>query len=397
MRVGLFTDTYYPEKNGVAVSTYQLRKGLEALGHEVYVFTVENKDAERDKEEEKNVIRFKAVNAVIIEGQKVALPLLHHQMKIVQSLNLDVIHTQTEFTLGILGWRAAKKFGIPHIHTYHTVYEEYTQYIHLPGGNSSQMKNLIRRLSGWWCNQFDLVIAPTKKTQDLLEHYRVQTKMDVVPTGLQLDKFAAPDAAHVESLREEYGLLPTDRVLIYLGRVSGEKNIDQLISYMENIADQQKKTRDNPSIKLMIVGGGPAEAALRRKADKLVEEGYVIFTGMVSWDQVQDYYALGDIFVSASTSETQGLTYYEAMASGLPVLAHQDECLNNILTDGVQGYQFVEAESFKEGLISILADLEAFSKQAKEAAGAFTDKEFAQKVEECYENAIEKNGFSMAQ
>lgn len=373
MRIGLFTDTYYPEKNGVAVSTYQLKQGLEALGHQVYVFTIKNREAEPDD----HVIRLRAVRAVVVDGQRMALPLFHHYLKIVESMQLDVIHTQTEFTIGILGWLAAKRFGIPHVHTYHTVYEEYTNYIHLPGKNS-QMKPLIRRLSAWWCNQTDLVIAPTEKTETLLRSYQVDTEIEVVPTGLQLDKFAGPDPDRVAQLRRKYGLQQSDRVLLYLGRVSGEKNIDQLIQY----------TKEASPWKLLIVGGGPAEEALRAAAASLTAAGSVIFTGMVSWDDVQDYYALGDVFVSASTSETQGLTYYEAMASGLPLLVHRDDCLKEILTDGVQGYSFTDEESFRTGLAHILADRDSFADRAKESAARFSASSFAERIAGCYQDLV---------
>lgn len=379
MRIGLFTDTYYPEKNGVAVSTCQLKQSLEALGHVVYVFTVENKEASFDP----RVIRLKTVSAVVVDGQRVAVPLFHHYLRMVEALRLDVIHTQTEFTVGILGLKAARRFGIPHVHTYHTVYEEYTDYIHLPGSPVS-LKQLIRRLSAWWCNQTDLVIAPTKKTEDLLKSYQVTTGIQVIPTGLRLEKYAGPDLTHVAKLRAQYGLTPTDQVLIYLGRVSGEKRIDRLIRYVKRPMEEEAH------LKLLIVGGGPEEEALHSLAAGLIPDGRVLFTGMVPWDEVQDYYALGDIFVSASTSETQGLTYYEAMAGGLPLLVHEDECLEAILAEEpAGGLSFTDEESFCAGLREILADRETFAGQARRTAEKFTADAFARRMAAGYQRLAE--------
>ena len=384
MRIGLFGDTYYPEKNGVAVSMHQLRKGLEAAGHEVFIFTIETKGMVYDD----HVFRYKTVKAVIVKGRRVSVPHYAKWLKQVEKLKLDVIHTQSEFTLGRLGRKAAQKFGIPLIHTYHTIYEHSAMYLNLPASGTKLMTDMIRKFTTNWCNSVDYVIVPTAKTYDLLVEDGVKKEMKIIPTGLDMDKYRSADPEKVRSLKKRYGLTENEKVLLYLGRVDPEKSIDVLVDYMSTVAE------GHPEVRLVIVGDGLSMEALREQAEKEGIQDRIVFTGAVNWDEVQNYYALGDIFVSASFSETQGLTYYEALAVGLPVLGFRDRSLDVMIRDGENGWQFDRREDFLEKMETMLDKLPYFKENAMKTAENFTTGKFAEAVLEVYRYVMEKRSRS---
>ena len=138
--------------------------------------------------------------------------------------------------------------------------------------------------------------------------------------------------------RRALGIGDDDQVLLNLGRLGGEKNLGELLTLFA------QARQENDNLKFLIVGDGPAREELEHQAKKLGVEKDVIFTGMVDPSEVQNYYQLGDIFVSASTSETQGLTYIDAAANGLPLLCRQDDCLTDVLQEGKNGYEYTSAE-----------------------------------------------------
>ncbi|MDO5301139.1 MAG: glycosyltransferase [Tissierellia bacterium] len=365
MRIGLFTDTYFPEINGVANSTYTLKHALERRGHEVFVFTSTTKE----EVEEDHVIRIRSVDARIAKDRRIALPFLSYWKRRIKRYQLDLIHTQTEFTVGYLGRVAAIYAGIPHIHTYHTMYEDYTHYLRVP--KNEKLKPVVCRLSRWFCNDADGIIVPTEKVKHRLEDYRVYRRVDVIPTGLSQEKYRRVDGDHVLALKEHYELNGTT-VFLFVGRLAKEKNVDELLRYFARVPGED--------LRLMIVGDGP-EARRLQKIQQNLADPRVIFTGYVDWEEIQDYYALGDVFVSSSTSETQGLTYNEALAGGLKLLVRRDPCLEGVLLEGVNGYGFASSDEFVAQLPRAL-DL-AFG-----GGELYSDDDFAALVEEVYRKNI---------
>ncbi|MGB4659293.1 MAG: glycosyltransferase, partial [Mobilitalea sp.] len=172
-----------------------------------------------------------------------------------------------------------------------------------------------------------------------------------------------------------------DKILLYLGRVSPEKNIEEIISAMPNYM----KTREN--VKFVIVGSGPALEKLENMVDQLNLTEKFVFTGSQPWDNIGLFYRLGDVFVSASNSETQGLTYIEAMASGLPIVAKEDKCLEDILEEGHNGYSFTDREGLYRGLdqILFLDKSTDYSKNSIQKVQKYSAEEFAFQVEKVYQ------------
>lgn len=383
MNIGLFTETYYPEINGVATSVYMLKNELEKLGHNVYVFTTTTPNA---PEIEHNVFRVPSLPCILITERRVGLFYQHSLATVIKKLNLDVIHTHTEFSLGIFGRIMAKELNLPIVHTYHTIYEDYTHYITKIKVLDGRAKAFMRVFSKVCCNTVEEVIVPTEKTKELLERYDVHQKINVVPTGIDLHKFS-PDLYKKEEiieLRKQYGIQEDEKVLLYLGRISPEKNIKEILLAMP---EYMQKHED---VKFVIVGSGPDKENLEKMVAQMGLEQRVIFTGPQPWDVVGSFYQMGDVFVSGSNSETQGLTYIEAMAAGLPVVAKEDPCLENILEQGFNGYTFTTKEELINGLDHVLYDGVDYVHNAISKVKKYSSEQFAINIAELYEEIIQK-------
>ncbi|WMJ90156.1 glycosyltransferase family 4 protein [Anaerocolumna sp. MB42-C2] len=389
MNIGLFTETYYPEINGVANSVYMLKTELEEIGHNVYVFTTTTPGA---PEFEHNVFRVPSLPCILITERRVGLFYQPKLASLIKKLNLDLIHTHTEFSLGIFGRIMAKELKIPTVHTYHTIYEDYTHYLTHRKLLDKRAKAFVRVFTKICCNTAEQVIVPTEKVRELLLKYSVFREISVIPTGVNLKKFN-PDLhlkEDVLKLREEFGIKPDDKVLLYLGRISKEKNIGEIIEAMPEYM------RERNQVKFVIVGGGPEMEHLKQLTADMNMMDKIIFTGPKPWDNIGLYYQLGDVFVSASQSETQGLTYIEAMAAGLPVVAKKDKCLDDILEPGWNGYDFTDRDELFKGLDAIFFNNNGISygENAKLRMRKYSSEEFAKNVEMVYEEVMQRDFIS---
>lgn len=243
--------------------------------------------------------------------------MFHKSIQKILDWSPDIIHSQSEFTSFIIAKKIAAAVNCPIVHTYHTVYENYTHYFSpsIALGRKAVMM-LTRRV----LDNTKAVIAPTDKIKTMLEGYGVSQPIKVVSTGLRLEKFTQPASADkLAELKSSLHILQENKVLVTVGRAACEKNIEELIRYFDKL--------DMPQVTFVIVGGGPYLEELKAIAAEVGSRENIIFTGAVSPDEVPMYYQLGDVFLSASQSETQGLTYIEALASGLPAVCRADECL----------------------------------------------------------------------
>lgn len=382
MRIGLFTDTFYPEINGVATSCLTLQREFTRRGHEVHVFAPKCKGWEEHQREGVHYIA--SAPFVALKDRNVAFPTFVKSWQ-AERLELDVVHTNSEFVMGFFGRHVAKYTGCALVHTYHTVWEDYTYYL-THGVAEEAARKLARKYSQWWCDHFDRVITPTGKTLSLLRQYGVEADIDVIPSGMDIERFAPENHSDEERLavREECGVKPGERVLLSIGRIAREKNIERIMRVFPQLAQAY------PDVRFVIIGEGPQREYLAQMAQELGVSDKVSIVGPKPWEKIDRYYAIGDVFASASRSETQGLTYIEAMASGLCVCAVNDACLSGVIEDGVSG---VLTQDSDEDLYVGL--LRAFSQEGRRIAAAapryaapFGTQAFAQKVELCYEKAI---------
>ncbi|HEL0572150.1 TPA: glycosyltransferase family 4 protein [Streptococcus equi subsp. zooepidemicus] len=347
MRVGLFTDTYFPQVSGVATSIRTLKEELEKEGHEVYIFTTTDKHVKRF--EDPTIIRLPSVPFVSFTDRRVVYRGLISSYKIAKEYHLDIIHTQTEFSLGLLGKMVGKALRIPVVHTYHTQYEDYVSYI----ANGKIIRpSMVKPLLRGYLKDLDGVICPSRIVLNLLEGYEVTIPKRVIPTGIALENYVREDIKKedVAALRKELAISDDETMLLSLSRVSYEKNIQAIINQLPAVLSE------NSRIKLVIVGDGPYLQALKELAVSLGVEDHVVFTGMIAHDQVGLYYKACDFFISASTSETQGLTYIESLASGKPIIAHGNPYLDDLITDKMFGTLYYAESELSDAIIDAILE-----------------------------------------
>lgn len=384
MNIGIFSDTYFPQLNGVATSIRTLSNALRERGHNVYIFTPSDPRCE-GQPEEKDIFRLPSVPVYFVRDYRAGYIFPPHILKKISRLELDIVHTQTEFPLGFLGKLVSTTEGIPMVHTYHTMYEDYVHYI---GGGHIISKGMARDFSSTFCNAAMGVIAPTRKTEQLLTSYGVTKPISIIPTGINTSHFRKEnfDPAEILELRKSLGLEADTPVILSLGRIAKEKSIDVVISALPKLIEKL------PNAMMVIVGEGNEIENLTKFAASMGVGDHVMFTGGKPWDEIGKYYQLGNVFCSASVSETQGLTFAEAMAGGIPVVAKKDECIENILTDNETGLLFESEEELPELLYRVLTD-EALSSRLSQASMQAMEKlsveAFADSVEQLYQNILE--------
>ncbi len=383
MKIGLFTDTFYPEVNGVATSCLNLQRELSLRGHEVHVFAPKCKGWREYENEYFHYIN--SIPLLALKDRNIALP-GYASLSGALDLKLDVVHTNSEFFVGVFGSAIAKLTGCAKVHTYHTIWADYTYYI-THGIADKTAQKIMEKYSEWWCEKFDRIIAPSGKTERLLRKYGVMSPIDIIPSGMEITRFAPEKHSRqeIDEIRRECGVKDGERVLINIGRIAREKNLEQVLRVFPALL------RQCPDVRFVIVGEGPMKEELEKTAEKLGVGGRVNFIGSRSWEIIDKYYAIGDVFVSASHSETQGLTYIEAMAAGLCVCAVDDPCLEDVITDGVNG--ILSGSTDDELLASLIRAFgdegRKISAEAPKHTKKFTLETFADNVEKTYLAAIE--------
>ena len=333
MRIGLFTDTYFPQVSGVATSIRTLKTELEKLGHTVFIFTTTDKDVNRY--EDWQIIRIPSVPFFAFKDRRIAYRGFSTALEIARQYQLDIIHTQTEFSLGLLGVWIAKELRIPVVHTYHTQYEDYVRYI---AKGMVIRPSMVKYIVRGFMSDLDGVICPSEIVYDLLMKYKVKVEKRVIPTGIELAKFERPEitSENIAELRDKLGIAKDETMLLSLSRVSYEKNIQAILAALPAVLEE------NPDVKLVVAGDGPYLSDLKAQAKRLNIIDVVIFTGMIAPSETALYYKAADFFISASTSETQGLTYLESLASGTPIIAHGNPYLDNVINNKMFGTLYYE-------------------------------------------------------
>ena len=380
MKILITTELYAPVINGVVTSVLTLQDELRKRGHDVRILTLSDTG---HSYREGNVTYISSMGAgAIYPDARVALRIRNKYVDELIYWCPDLVHSQSEFSTFIIAFKISKELGIPIVHTYHTIYEDYTHYF-------SPSKKLGKAAVALFTKQVldntRFIIAPTNKVKNMLMAYGVNKSIVVVPTGIDLYKFETPaDALKLEGLRKSIGIPRGNKAVITVGRLAKEKNLEEIIEFISRI--------NNPEITLIIIGDGPNRENLECYAKELNLSGRVIFTGMIEPYEIVNYYKLGDVFVSASNSEAQGLTYIEALASGVPVLCRKDPCLENVIMDGVNGWQYTSYEHFEDRLNALLyQDIlhEKISRNARTGViTEFSSSAFGNKILQIYEASL---------
>lgn len=389
MKIGIFTDTYNPVTSGVVTSINMVEQEMKKRGHEVYVFTT-SKSVQPN--ENQTLYMLNSIPLLIAKQYKNRIATFYSReiAKQIKELNLDIVHTQTEFSIGAFGKIISRKYNIPFIHTYHTMWEDYVHYISPIKGRNIHLKRFARSFSRAFVRKAECVITPSNKTAKYLK-YKCNVKnkpIYIVPTGIDIVPFKRDNFTEESrnKLKESLGIKPNEKVILFLGRVASEKSIDIIMDVMPSIF------KEHPEYKFLIVGDGPSRKDLEDQAKKLNIQSNVIFTGKVPWNEVPKYYNLGDVFVNASLTETQGLTFIEAMAAGVPIVAKYAPNLSEFIHTNKNGILVKKNSDFKNTIIKVLSNNKlrnTLIKGGNQTAKEYSIEVFGDKLEMIYSEIIE--------
>jgi len=378
MRVGIFTESYPPLINGVSTSIQTLIAHLEQAGHDVFVFTSRYPHY---RDERKGVFRYPSFNAVVEPDYVLPVTFSPRIARIIPTLKLDIVHSHSPFFLGLLARRVARSFGLPHVATNHTLYTEYAHYLPLPTVGATRWL-LVRWMHDFY-NSCDRVLAPSHLTQRVLESYGVRTPISVVPTAIPAPPYVLqrpPETKH------EFGLPPDARLLLYVGRLAPEKNLDLLLRAFALVA---AKTNDTY---LILAGSGKSRGILEARARTLGIHRRTRFAGFLGRTKLDPLYQASDLFLFPSKTETQGLAVGEALAAGLPCVVVNAGGAPESVRDGVDGFLVADdAKAMAERTLALLADSAGrhrLSEEAKRGAQARTPENVGGRMVAVYEELI---------
>lgn len=310
MNIGLATDTFTPRINGVVQSVLTFAREFRRQGHRVVVFAPEfpGLDPEED------VWRFPSRRPRNNPEDRLVNPLHPRSLRLMRrlpDLKLDVVHTHTPFSLGGMLLRWARRRGVPTVHTYHTYFARYVEHYMRPLPNRPGQW-LVRRVSRAFCNRHNVVVTPSRAMARILRRYGVVSPIRVIPTGVDVEEFRSGRRSQG---RADWNLEPDAQVLLSMGRISGEKNLDLLLDVLLRLAPV------HPRLRLVLAGSGPDLETMQAETRRRGLANRVVFAGYVRGQGRLDLYAAADAFVLSSKTETQGLVLNEAMAAGLPCVA----------------------------------------------------------------------------
>ncbi|MGX7420570.1 glycosyltransferase family 4 protein [Carnobacterium gallinarum] len=376
MNIGIFTDTYFPQVSGVATSIRTLKEELNSKGHHVTIFTTTDPKADLT---ENHIIRLTSIPLYSFKDRRIAIGGTSLALKKAKELNLDIIHTHTEFSLGFIGKHVAEHLDIPLVHTYHTMYEDYLHYI---AKGKILRPNHVKLLSRYFCNQTVGVIAPSERVLNQLEEYGVEEDIQIIPTGVKLNQFKSVDSKR--NIRKELDLTENQPVILSLSRLSKEKNTEAILLAMPELLIKE------PQLQLVIVGKGPRRETLEKLAQELKIQEHIYFLGEKPSEEVANYYQMADLFVSASESESQGLTYIEAIASGTNIVAKENAYTRELVKENQFGALFMEDKDLARTILEALANVKRQNNMVGERNQLLSDissQTFGERVIRFYEDS----------
>jgi glycosyltransferase involved in cell wall biosynthesis len=323
MRVLMISDVYFPRVNGVSTSIQTFAREFVAKGHTV---TLIAPDYGQSSPEPFEVIRIPSRYLFVDPEDRMlkARRLREHRPELARR-GYDLVHIHTPFVAHYTGVGLARFLGVPAVESYHTFFEQYLDH-YVPLIPSAWLRLVARRFSAAQCNDVDALVVPSRAMLEVLNDYGVQTRAEVIPTGIELGQFSQGDGP---GFRARWGIPPGRPMLVHVGRLAFEKNVDFLIRMLARVK------RQVPDVLLVVAGEGPARAGLERLVRTLGLEHNTLFVGYLNRDgALEGCYAAGSAFVFASRTETQGLVLLESMALGVPVVSTAMMGTKEVLADG---------------------------------------------------------------
>ncbi|MBL8063948.1 MAG: glycosyltransferase [Anaerolineales bacterium] len=383
LRIGLFTDTYAPQVNGVSISLQLISEGLKKRGHQVTIFAPKFPGY---KDDEPNVMRLPSLKYLNNPPIYVAVLGTPRSTWKLTRENFDVLHAHSPASVGLLAYLTASTKRLPLIYTYHTSITDYTHYIKFIGGTS-----IIKHAAGWFSkattNLGDQIVVPSPKFQRLLLHQKVKQPITVIPNGIDLSMFKS--AQRPGALRNRLGLGPDAQILLTVGRMDPEKRLEFIVEAFDLLSERV------PNAHLVFAGDGSARKSVEEKANATRARGRIHFLGMVNRTELPDVFHDATVFLSASTTEVHPISVIEAIASGLPMVAVQDEAFEGMLDDGQNGYMVpLNVKTYADMLADLLSDhdrLKRFAEHSAVLSEKYSIETQVRSLEKLYLEAILQN------
>ncbi|MDD4526605.1 MAG: glycosyltransferase [Candidatus Margulisbacteria bacterium] len=379
MNIAFFSDTYLPQINGVVTSIEIFRQTLTDKGHNVYIFCPQTEFGQK-KADPDYVFRFKSAKLFFQPEYRLSWPYSRALNKF-KSLNIDIIHTHTPFTMGMLAVFLAQHYKKPLVHTYHTLFMEYIHYLPIP---SDYAKNFVTWASKSFCNQNHLVIVPSRHIKDEITDYNVLSPIEVIPTGINLTDYHKTSTANA---KEKYKIdTKKHYYLVTISRIAKEKNISFLL-------DAFKKLKEKHSnLKLIMIGDGPEREKQEEKAKELGIFDDIIMTGYIERSLIFPLLKLSKIFIFASKTETQGLVLLEAMSMKVPCVAIDSMGVSDVMEDNQGGFLSKDdLEEYTTIVSSLITDPKLYEEKCKDAykrATHLSANKMTKKLIETYEKLL---------
>lgn len=380
MKILITTDCYLFNTGGITGSVLALCSGLRRLGHQVKTLSSSNCGRSFSDGDD---FYLKSIPAFYYPDMRTSFAVRDPLIKELEEWGPDIVHIQTEGTARRMGLRIAKRCGGSVVMTCHT---DYGHYVFGKYKSSPAVRGLSRIAGKILYRRSDRVVAPSEKAASFPFLDSVRDRTSVVPNGLETEKYQKhlpPDERR--AFRESLGIGERTGALLILSRLSKEKNVRELISYLPGLL------KVDPDIKLLVVGDGPDKKNLERLTEKLKLEDHVVFTGKIPAGDVWLYYDASDLFVSASTFEVHSMSYLEALANGLPLLCRADEALSGVLEHGENGMIYRTEAEFSDFVLRILRDEDMradMRRRSLRTAEGFSSGAFADAMIKVYEDAL---------
>jgi len=322
MNILFATDTYLPNVDGIVISIESFRKCLLESGHNLYIVAPKYPNYKSNE----NVIPVRSVPFWGEKEYRFSFPFKLLRKARWSKLNLDIIHSHTIFNIGVFGYYLSKRLNIPLVHTYHTYYEKYVHYSWIPQFIS---KPIARIYSRYYLNKCDLIIAPSQKIVDVLKGYGVKKKVIPLPTGIGSIKNYSEE--HIKFLKRKFQRTPDTKILLYVGRIAREKNLELIIKSVINLINEQA------DVVLLLVGDGPQKKHWQKFVYNDGKSEHIYFTGYIPHNEIGLYYSISDVFLFSSVTDTQGLVILEALSFGLPIIAVKSGPICELVKNDVNG------------------------------------------------------------
>lgn len=381
LNIGIFTDTYLPDTNGVVTSLLLFRKELEKNGYKVFVFAPGH-DFRFHYSDKERVWRFPALGSL---GNVITIALPVVSIKEFKRFHLDIVHTYAPGPMGFLGVHVGRRLNVPIIHTFHTFLEEYTHYLHLPTAGA---KALVRWIMKNFLRKHDHIIVPSSAIKQRVASYKINKPISLIPTGIDRKEIQLFSRKITSLPLKQYHIQPGDQLLVSVGRLGKEKNFGFLLEVMKYL------DKRNHHIKLLLIGDGPERKSLEQQANIMGISNNVIFTGIIPYEEIFMILRVAKIFVFASLTETQGLVTLEAMAMGVPVVALRAMGTEDILRGDRGGFMTNQSVPRFAAKVRKILDNPALrikkSREAKETARMFSMKQMGKKLIKVYRQEIKE-------